>query len=190
MGKDRQLKRLADDELVERCQEGDSAACGILFDRYRHVIYAIACAGGRDRDWCEDAASEITCSVLESLHLFRGDSSFGTWLRRVARCVWVDELRKEQRPGETVPLAEDSVVGQSDLAELAEEHELQAQVLDGIASLPDKPRTAITLRLWGGHSYKKVAEIVGVPIGTVKSRIFQGLRKVRKTLEEEGRGPD
>ena len=154
------------------------------------MIYALVRTAGEDPEWTEDTVCEIAYRILKSLRSFRAESSFGTWLRRVARNVCVDELRKLQRQRKREWFGEYSTEDDEDPAELAAERELHDKALVGLSQLPDKAREAIALRFLAGESHKDIAQFLGVALDTVKSRISYGLRKLRKMLGEADSGTD
>ena len=88
------LAQVSDEELVDRFNNGDNAACQVLFDRHGGTVYAVINSAGGDPEWTEDMVMEVFCEVLESLHSFSGRSSFATWLRQVAQNILYSELRK------------------------------------------------------------------------------------------------
>ena len=181
------LERLTDEQLVARFQRGENAACEVLFDRYRNVIHAIVGAGEQDLAWEEDVAADIVCRVYTSMSAYRGDSSFATWLRLLAKRVFVDAVRKAAVRSHEIALLEDIAVGEDDPAELLAQGERYRQALEAVARLPEKPRVAVALCHLAGYSYEKAATMLGVPVGTVRSRVYGGVHQARKWLAEQDR---
>lgn len=181
----------ADDEaLVRAAQRGDRAAMDELlrrhYDRVRAVCRRIA---GSTRD-ADDAAQEAMIRIVRNLDRFDGRSSFGTWAYRIATNAAIDELRKRgRRPALHVVTDDDDPAPEP--ADTMAHREVEAvtdrMAIDAaLASLPDEFRLPVVMRDVGDLDYAEIAVELGVPIGTVKSRIARG----RKLLLERLHGDD
>ena len=179
------LAQISDEELVDRFNNGDNAACQVLFDRHGGTIYAVVNSAGGDPEWTEDMVMDVFCEVLESLHSFSGRSSFATWLRQVAQNIVYSELRKRAHRYEQVELAEDCAADALDVAEVVVQRDLAARALGHLSRLPEKPRIAIALRFLKYLTYREIAEVLGEAVGTVKWRVADGLRRLRSMLAKE-----
>jgi RNA polymerase sigma-70 factor (ECF subfamily) len=144
-----------------------------------------------DSPEAEDLTQEVFVRAYQSLRSFRHAAAVDTWLYRIATNLVIDRFRRRKRaPQQYVPLEEGgdpltelpAVDRASNPAAAAELTELQAQVQRAIASLPPKLRSAVVLHDLEGLSYEEVAVAVGCPVGTVKSRLFNGRSLLRRKL--------
>ena len=176
--RDTQLDR----DLVERVQRGDSAAFDVLVRKYQHRV--IGLIGRYVHDWseCQDVAQEVFMRAYRALGNFRGDAQFSTWLHRIAVNTAKNHLVAQNRR----PPTDDIDVMDAEQYDMSlrlrdtdtPEHELLRQeiestVMSAVNRLPTELREAITLREVEGLSYGEIAERMGCPIGTVRSRIFR-----------------
>jgi len=172
----------APDALVVGCQCGDMAACEALLEEFRPRIYALVRATGRDPDWVEDTVVEILVQLYRSIGSFQGDSSFATWVYAVAMRACAGELRKAGRQRPWLELGNGHGDGAQNPTTLALVRCEQEQALQAVAQLPPKYRMAVVLRFLCGCSYEELAGVLGIPIGTGKTWVFQGLRRIRRLL--------
>lgn len=181
--------------LVLRCQEDDGDAFDEIVARYKDGIYNYIRRMVWNREDVEDLAQEVFVRAFAGIKSFRRDSNLRTWLYRIATNLCVDRYRRkgiekqlmisldcEQDGEETTRFMElpDSTY---DPERLCERSELQAEVHRALSRLPDKLRSAILLYDMQGLSYEEIAETLGVPIGTVKSRLFNGRMQLRNLLK-------
>jgi len=174
-------------QIIIRAQSGDREAFAILFEQYKNLVYKTAYLMLGESTEAEDALQEIFVQVYKSLSGFDpGKAAFTTWLYRVTFNYCLNHRRKK-RPF-TLPLEELSPGLKSEFpgAQLAEEELLQ----QAIGKLTDKQRAVVILRYFWDLPYAEIAQILDVPLGTVKSRIDLALKTLRKVLEEQesGRG--
>jgi len=184
-GESAELQQLSDDELVTRFVRGDSAACYLLFARLRNRTWAIVRAGHQDDQWVEDTARTVFLVALENCRNFRGESSFGTWYRRLAQNVVVNELKKLRRRQAGQEIVEDSKIDDEDIADIVAQRDLQAKVLEQLSRLSPRLRDILVRRFFGGYSYREISEKTNVKVGTVKWRVHYGLRQIRERLIEQ-----
>lgn len=182
---------LADHELVQRVQQGDKRAFDVLVLKYQFKIVKLISRYVHDPSEAMDVAQEAFIKAYRALSSFRGESAFYTWLYRIAINTAKNYLVAQGRrpPGSDIDAAE---AEQFDGAMLLKEHdtperlllrdEIEATVFRAIESLPDDLRTAITLREIEGLSYEEIAQAMGCPIGTVRSRIFRARESIDNKL--------
>ncbi len=171
-----------DRELVRRVKAGDRTAFDVLFARYQHKICTLIARHLSDPAEAEDVAQEAFVKAFRALPRFRGESSFYTWLYRIAiNAARNHALAQSRRPPSADIDAEDAqhLDGAQRLATaetpeaVAMRDELAAEIDGAIAALPDDLRIALTLREFEGLSYERIAAIMECPVGTVRSRIFR-----------------
>ncbi len=192
---DRAASAAEDQRIIARCKQGDRSAFNELMQRYEKKVYNYAYRLCSSYDEANDIAAEAFIRVYNSLANFRGDSSFITWLFRIVTNVYLDERkRKRIRPQhsleELVELEETSVHRQVEdsgptPAEHAETRERSEILQRAIDSLPDYQRMMIVLYHTEGRSYEEIAEMLDLPIGTVKSRLNRARLSLRDILLPE-----
>ena len=199
-GAGRQERTAHENALIARCKKGDREAFNELIKLYESRVYNFAFRLCGKYDEANDVASETFIRLYNSLGNFRGDSSFITWLFRIATNVYLDERKRQRaRPSqsldEVMELEENSITKQledrgpqpHELAELSERSRILQQA---ISSLPDYQRMMIVMYHTEGQSYEQIAEALDMPIGTVKSRLNRArisLRDLLKSSQEHFR---
>jgi RNA polymerase sigma-70 factor (ECF subfamily) len=186
----------ADDELVAAARRGDAAAMDALLRRHYDRVHAVCRRiAGSTRD-ADDAAQEAMIRVVRNLDRFDGRSSFGTWVYRIATNTSLDELRKRRRRPQLHAVADPDAPAPEPADELS--HRLIEAVADrlaideALAELPDEFRVPVVMRDVGNLDYAEIADELGIPIGTVKSRIARGRRQLVERLgnqDDSGRRP-
>jgi len=175
--------------LLRRIREDDLDAFEAFFERYRGPIFATAYALLGERQAAEEVVQDTFSKAYEWRRRLRPDASPLPWLHRVALNFCYTRLARRRPPWEPITEAMahflfDHAAQPADHAELAELREI---VRDGIAALPAKHQAVIVLFYLRGRSITETAEILGIPAGTVKSRLHFGLRSLRGRLEEDRR---
>ena len=179
--------------LIDSARQGDQDAFAQLIRLYEKRIFALTLRMCRNPADAEEAAQEAFLAAWQGLAFFRGDSSFSTWLYRLASNACVDLLRRESRHRSAAgPSLNDEDVSVDAVAPaptphmLAEQAELRRQIEDGLAALPEDYRQVLILREIHQRSYDEISEILSLDLGTVKSRINRGRKRLRKFLLESG----
>jgi len=181
----RALAHLSDEAVVALCARSDEVALAELYDRYGRAAYGLALRVLRDEALAEDAVQEAFLALWRGAARFlpeRGKAS--TWILTLVHRRAVDAVRREQRRrAEPLPAAEEaSPAGVHEELWLRLERE---RVQAALAQLPDRQREALELAYWGGFTQSELAERLGEPLGTIKSRMFTGLARLRELLEGE-----
>lgn len=177
--------------IIERCKQGDLAAFNELVKKYEKQVYNFAYRLTGNYDDANDIAQEAFLRVYNAIGSFRGDASFTTWLFRITTNVFLDDRKRARAHphaslDEYMELEESSVARQiedpSPSPEAITEEKERAQILQtAIHSLPDYQRAMVNLYHTQQKSYEEIAEIMDLPIGTVKSR----LNRARLALKEK-----
>jgi len=186
----RRHTHLSDEALVALVARGDEEALAALYDRLGRVAYGLARRVLRDERLAEDAVQEAFLAVWRSAVAFRADrAKASTWILTLVHRRAVDLVRREERrraePLDAGPQVQ--AVGSEGTEEAAWLRFERERVQTALASLPDLQREAIELAYYGGFSQSELAERLGVPLGTIKSRMFAGLARLRELLDESSR---
>lgn len=177
-------EHLSDEALLGAVARSDEAALAELYDRFGRIAYGLALRILRDAALAEDAVQEAFLQVWRSADRFdRRRAKAGTWILTFVHRRAVDLVRREERrrtePEEAAPVP--AGPGADDDAERRSKREV---VQDALRRLPPEQREAIELAYYGGLTQSELAERLGQPLGTSKSRMFSGLSRLRELLEE------
>jgi len=172
-----------DGDLIARVGEGDSGAFEVLYRRYSRPVFALALRRLGDRGRAEDAVQETFASIWRSAGSYRRERGPGApWLYAVARNAIVDR-RRALGPIPAEPVDEASSDAGPD--ERAESSWTAWRIHRALAELPEQERKLIELAYWGGLSQSEIADFVGIPLGTVKTRTRSALSRLADALEGE-----
>jgi RNA polymerase sigma-70 factor, ECF subfamily len=179
----RDLAHLSDEALVALAARADEGALAELYDRFGHLAYGLALRIVRDPALAEDAVQDAFLTVWRSAARFvpkRAKAS--TWILTLVHRRAVDVVRKEQprraEPIEVAPQASANVTEDEAWLRLQ-----RARVQDALRQLPDQQREALELAYYGGFTQSQLADRLGEPLGTIKSRMFAGLARLRELLD-------
>ncbi|MEW6444351.1 MAG: sigma-70 family RNA polymerase sigma factor [bacterium] len=182
----------SDELLVIRCQEGDKSAFELLFKKYQRRIYHLIYRITQDPGAVEPLAQEVFLKAYRAIHSFRRNSQFYTWLYRIAVNTSLSYVKRdtpeesrEQHPLDIGTLSAQEGVTAATAGTPEQEvmrKEFYEHVLDAVRQLPEELRVAIVLREFVGLNYEEIAEVIQIPLGTVRSRIFRGRARLRESL--------
>ena len=181
-----------DQQLVQRSQRGDLRAFDLLVLKYQGRIAALVSRYVSDAGEVEDVTQEAFIKAYRALGKFRGDSAFYTWLYRIAANAAKNHLvAKGRRPGADATIEdaegfdEGGLLSESASPEaLAMGEELAEVVESALNELPEELKAALMLREFDGLSYDDIADVLGCPVGTVRSRIF----RAREAIDQRVKG--
>jgi RNA polymerase sigma-70 factor (ECF subfamily) len=178
------LAHLSDEALPALVARGDEAALAELYDRFGRVAYGLALRIIRDAALAEDAVQDAFLTAWRTAVSFDpGRGTTSTWLLTLVHRRAVDVVRREERR-RADPLETDPSAGGDSTDETAEVREQRRRVQAALTHLTPPERQALELAYYGGLSQSELAERLGVPLGTVKSRMFVALGKLRDLLSE------
>jgi len=173
---------VSDGELISRVGNGDRSAFEALYRRYSRPVFGLALRRLGDRGRAEDAVQETFASVWRAARSYRPERGPGApWLYAVARNAIVDNGRVRREP--PVERA-DEHSDEETPADRAESSWVAWRVHRSLAELPENERMVIELAYWGGRSQSEIADLLGVPLGTVKTRTRTGLARLGEMLED------
>jgi len=184
----------SDEELVSRSIGGDVDSFNQLVLRWERPIYALAYRViGREED-ARDVCQETFLRAFRAIGGFRGQAKFSSWLYRIALNLCRDWVRRQKRTP-VVPMPEDVDVIElaasreptEPIEELVARRDLARIVEKAMARLPEEQRTAIILKEYHGLTFQEIADLVGCPLSTVKTRLYQGLTVLRRDLSQSGK---
>jgi len=181
------MEQLSDLELIQEVRNGNRQAFTQLMRRYQQKVYWVARRLVGSHAEAEDVAQEVFIKAYLALGDFRGDSSFFTWLYRIAVNLSLNTLRKQQVM---------SYLRQSDILERilpaqenpADELELKETVLrfqQAIASLPEKQKAVFVMRYYDEMSYEEISHVLKTSVGGLKANYFHALKKVQEYMKNE-----
>ena len=182
----KQHTHLSDEALVALVARGDEDALAELYDRVGRVAFGLAFRVLRDERYAEDAVQEAFLAVWRTAASYRAErAKASTWILTLVHRRAVDLVRREERR-RAEPLSDEPTFGGE--AEATEEAAWlrfeRERVQSALKQLPDAQREAIELAYYGGFSQSELAEKLGVPLGTIKSRMFAGLARLRELLDD------
>ncbi len=184
-----------DQELVLLCRRGNERAATEVVTRFERPVFSLIYRMVRDRELAEDLSQEAFVRTLNNLDRYDPSYKFSSWLFKIAYNLTIDHLRKRELDTVSVHGAPDAVTPDAQQAtaitlearterpdELAEARELGAEIEEAIDALRPEYRTAILLRHVEGHAYEEIAEIMAVPLGTVKTYIHRARKELQAAL--------
>lgn len=184
-----------EEQLVKKSIQGDTVAFEELVFQYQNKIYALSYRYMGNEEDAYDMTQEAFLKAYRSLRTFKGDSSFGTWLYRVATNVCLDELRRRKRRIVTLsldePLATDEGEVEKEIPDtsptadvLYEQKEFSKYIQNLLDQMKPEHKTVIVLRDVMELSYEEIAEVLDCSLGTVKSRLSRARNALRKKLDD------
>ncbi len=184
------VERLADEDLLVEIARGDEDAFEALYDRHNRVGWSLALRLLNDRPSAEDVLQEAFLAV------WRGSSTYGpgkgsvrTWLLSIVHHKAVDRLRQRvaigRRHDALTDIARTTTEDSPDTADVAVSRVEAQEIRSALADVPEEQQQIITLAYYGGYSHDEIAQMLALPLGTVKSRMRLGLERVRKNIGAE-----
>ncbi len=186
----------SDQDLVRLSLRGDERAARELVERFQRPVFSLVYRMVRDRELAEDLSQEVFVRTFNNLERYDRSYKFSSWLFKIAYNLTVDHLRRRELQTISVHGSPDAVTADRQEAtsvtlesagerpdEVLEARELAGHMEEAIAVLRPEYRTAILLRHVEGYAYEEIAEVMGIPLGTVKTYIFRARRELRDSLE-------
>jgi RNA polymerase sigma-70 factor, ECF subfamily len=178
-----------DQALVARCRAGSDAAFRELVDRYKDLVFGLISRTVIDRSRTDDLAQEVFLKVHRGLPYFRGEARLSTWIYRIVLNVCADE-----RARRSVEISLDTFgadgwprLDPGTIDRSYSDLELRDRLNKALARLPHDTRFLITAHYLSGRKYEELADVLGVPLGTVKTQLHRAKRRLRELLEHDSR---
>ena len=179
---------LSDSQIIERTLGGEPEAFNLLVRRWERHIYGLTLRMlGRDEE-AKDATQETFLSAYRNLSKFRGEAKFSSWIYRIALNICNTKLRSRTRGA--ISLEEqweatgfELAAETDDLSGSIQQEQITRHVRRALQGLPAEMRQVIIMKEYEGLKFAEIADILGIPISTVKTRMYTGLTELRKRLE-------
>ena len=180
---------LPDSDLIKSCVPNNEEAFTILYQRYDKRVFQYLMTILNDATLAEEVLVEVMLAIWKGLHTFQGQSKVSTWIFGIAHHKAVDALRKvtSQQRG-SIPL--------HDIIETAETHEnplkktqqnwMAAVINKGLMTLSSDHREILHMAFYEELSYQEIGELLGIPVNTVKTRVYYAKQQLKKTLQHQG----
>jgi RNA polymerase sigma-70 factor (ECF subfamily) len=175
--------RVDDREAVEACQRGEREAFDHLVERYQRDVYRLCYRYVNDPQDANDMAQDVFLKAYRAIGKFRGESSFSTWLYRIAVNTCLN-FRSSRRP-EGDELSDSLPDGHAGVLDTIVADERARRVREAVTRLPEKQRATLILKIYHELTHEEVAAVVGASVGTVKANLFHALGNLRKMLQAE-----
>jgi RNA polymerase sigma factor (sigma-70 family) len=181
------MEPLTDNELVQQVRNGKRRAYTELMRRYQQRVYWVARRIVGNHDDADDIAQETFVKAYLALGDFRGDSSFFTWLYRIATNLSLNAVRKQQVMNylRESPLISSVLPAKENQHDELVAKELQSKLQRAIATLPEKQKAVFVLRYHEEMSYEEISEVLNTSVGGLKANYFHALKKVQEFLKDE-----
>jgi RNA polymerase sigma-70 factor (ECF subfamily) len=182
----------SDEQLVEACLAGEVEAFDILVDRWQRKIRGAVYRVVRSEDEAQDICQEAFLKAFRGLNSFKHEARFSSWLYQIALNLSRDRLRRQKGRNwvslDELPEAAPGGDRRSppEGERFVEVREVQERVANAVAELPEEQREAVILKEYQGLTFPEIAEIQGVPVSTVKTRLYRGLSVLRERLVRQG----
>ncbi len=185
------LVELSDADLIGRAAAGDARALEVLYDRYSRVVFSFALRMVGDRQLAEELLQEVFFRAWQQGGAFNSSrGTFVTWLLSITHNMAIDEVRKRQRRPQKADSEDPETVlaGMADTGAGADVEDevwlgaLRETIVGALNQLPAPQREAIELAYYQGLTQREIAELLGEPLGTIKTRMRLGIQKLREAL--------
>ena len=173
--------------LIEAINNGDTKAYAQLVDRYKDLVYTLALRMLKHREEAEEVAQDTFIKVFKSLHKFKGDSKFSTWIYKVAYNTCLDTIKKNKKHLNNVAIDE-YTFNKLDTIDNALDHIINEEKRDLIKKcinkLPEDSSALLTLFYFEELSLEEISKIINVEANTVKVKLFRARKKLAVILEQ------
>ncbi len=177
----------SDENLIEAVKKGDCEAFAPLIERYKLSIYRIVYRMVHNRDDTEDLVQEIFIKAYNGINGFKAGNRFFPWLSRIALNHTLNFIKKEKKvdvqPLDWVPNYADN---KNDPVQIMENKVLREKIAQAMEQLPEDHRAILVLRIEEELSYEEISQVLGIPRGTVMSRLARARQRLKEIFEQKG----
>ncbi|WP_054957410.1 RNA polymerase sigma factor SigY [Paenibacillus dakarensis] len=170
---------LDDKDLIHRAQQGDAAAMAQLFKKHYSFLYKYLIKVTMDPMTAEDTVQDTIVRCMENISRYNGASSFSSWMITIATRLYIDTARRKKREKEWLE-QEQRRTARAMRWQVEYRGEEWNEMLEALSRLTDEHRIAILLKHYYGYGYDEIGGMLGIPAGTVKSRVAYGIKQLRK----------
>ena len=171
-----------DNDLVSRSLGGDQTAYGLLIDKYKYLIFTLACRMMKNREDAEEIAQDTFVKAYQELHTFKGEAKFSSWLYKIAYRKCLDQIKKNKRLPSALTTGEEGMRNLKESGGVVESMETEERnkiLKAAIARLKEEDAALVTLYYFEEMSIREIEEITDLSANTIKVRLFRS----RKQLE-------
>lgn len=178
---------MRDDKLIKRCQRGEKEAFEELIKVYHPYVYGFLLKNIEDKELTEDLTQDTFLKIIRNIDKFdiEGKANFSTYIITVARNCYIDYLRKYKNVRLNVSLEDIDYTLDENIEEVVIDRIESKEVLDKLKDLPEEQQIAIRLKYIQGLTLKEIGQVLHAEPKTIKSRIHNGIAKLRKLFKEE-----
>jgi len=169
--------------MVERAQSGNRHALDQLLKRAYPYVFGYLMKVCQDEGLARDLTQDVMVKAIVKINSFRGESKFSTWLVAMAANLYKDHVRREKS---LVPLDLEAVLAEGSTDSRVIKEELRQDLENALKCLPQEQRQAFVLKHMMGYSYEAIAKVLDCPVGTVRSRLHNGIKVLRSVMEKRG----
>jgi RNA polymerase sigma-70 factor, ECF subfamily len=182
-------QQLTDSDLMKACSPNNDEAFAVLYQRYERRIFQYLMTMMNDGALAEETLVEVMLAIWKGLHTFQGQSKVSTWILGIARHKAVDALRKLtslQRSGMPLEDIIESAVSDENPMEDSQQKRLAAITNRALTTLTVEHREILHMAFYEGLSYPEIAALLGIPLNTVKTRVYYAKQQLKKCLQRQG----
>lgn len=174
---------LSDNALMLKVKQGDLQKLGLLFERYKDILFAYFFKLSRDQVLAEDLVQSVFLRVIKYKHAYRGEGKFKTWIFHIARNIHVDNWKRESKLGQRVS-GEISEILYYDDKENQQKEENIVRLERAMGKLNENQREILVLSKLKGMRYKEIGELLNLTESNVKIRVFRALKELKNKFED------
>ncbi|MEM0574877.1 RNA polymerase sigma factor [Flavobacterium polysaccharolyticum] len=171
---------------ITKILEGDSNAFAVLVDQYKDLVFSLSLKMLKNREEAEEAAQDTFVKVFKSLNNFKGDSKFSTWIYKVTYNTCLDQLKKNKRVQDTIPIddfSENQIQNLENVLDAIDERDRNKMIQDCIHLLPSEEAFLLILFYFEEQSLEEISKIIDCTINNVKVKLFRSRKKIASILK-------
>lgn len=177
-----------DQHYINLVIDGDTNAFSVLVNRYKDLVFTLSLRMLKNREEAEEVAQDTFVKTYKSLHKFKGDSKFSTWIYKVAYNTCLDRLKKNKKHFNDVAIdefTEHQIKTMDNALDMMEQQEYNKTIQDCLTLLPNEDSFLLTLYYFEDYSLEEISKIVGIKANNVKVKIFRSRKKLATILKDK-----